>query len=435
MSLPLPPEGEVPTQQSWIRLRGTVDATMSMSHLMIKSRVAAGAATPFRDRGMTTSLMSQADETLHCTDTWHERMRLRKHEQVLEELQKWWVTANRNAGNCGKLCKKQYIALQHLLAKALIAPKDYCPDAVSVTALHEWALDSRGASHLVRAAFLDSMFELADLWTFSMKADEYARFLSMLLNRVSKDTRDGRVWRSVEDIRYMSERLWSPDLVPVWHPASHGLPNGAAKPTGSGCKQQQQRASACARRPATASRSSQRQCRKPPFEPFDRRPTTAPSPRLPPRFGHLGVIIDELQIDATAVSKSAPESRLMSPPQSRDASPPPEPSQSKSGTSSPRPASFSEPATSRPPSPTQRMWSELSRMRTELDAAPASATTGPAFMLPVIEPRGVSKQGSLANTWVDTKRLAYDKLRRRSSVRVPVCHQGGREQLSLSSPF
>ena len=34
-------------------------------------------------------------------------------------------------------------------------------------------------------AFMDAMFELCDIWTLSIEAEEYATFLKVLLNRVT----------------------------------------------------------------------------------------------------------------------------------------------------------------------------------------------------------------------------------------------------------
>ena len=41
----------------------------------------------------------------------------------------------------------------------------------------DWKRDSHGAEFIERTAFLDGVFELADLWTFDVGADEYASFL------------------------------------------------------------------------------------------------------------------------------------------------------------------------------------------------------------------------------------------------------------------
>jgi beta-glucosidase-like glycosyl hydrolase len=41
----------------------------------------------------------------------------------------------------------------------------------------DWQRDSHGAEFIERTAFLDGVFELADLWTFDVSADEYVRFL------------------------------------------------------------------------------------------------------------------------------------------------------------------------------------------------------------------------------------------------------------------
>ena len=42
-------------------------------------------------------------------------------------------------------------------------------------ALADWAKDSKGASTLARSAFLDGLFELADVWTTGVDPEECKR--------------------------------------------------------------------------------------------------------------------------------------------------------------------------------------------------------------------------------------------------------------------
>lgn len=58
----------------------------------------------------------------------------------------------------------------------------------------DWAVDSGGAKHLGTDAFRTSIFELADIWTLTVHAEEYIEFLEKLLMTVS----DGEHWRSVD---------------------------------------------------------------------------------------------------------------------------------------------------------------------------------------------------------------------------------------------
>ena len=66
-------------------------------------------------------------------------------------------------------------------------------------------------------AFMDAMFELCDIWTLSIDAEEYATFLKVLLKRVTRDREDGTaVWKDSHDVRYMQPRAWSQQvLAPV----------------------------------------------------------------------------------------------------------------------------------------------------------------------------------------------------------------------------
>ena len=76
----------------------------------------------------------------------------------------------------------------------------------------EWISDSKGRETLCRDDYFDALFELADMWTSLISADEYYSFLWKLLERISYVHGDpwygvdedgnpvARVWKNVKDI-------------------------------------------------------------------------------------------------------------------------------------------------------------------------------------------------------------------------------------------
>ena len=65
----------------------------------------------------------------------------------------------------------------------------------------DWLRDTMGDTSLSKARFMISWFELADLWTESMAADEYEEFLTKFLSKILRQTPDGVIeWQRDEII-------------------------------------------------------------------------------------------------------------------------------------------------------------------------------------------------------------------------------------------
>jgi len=424
-------ESEMPVRpRPWIRLSRTVSAAVGLSQLTLRSRATTNAAEPFKDRGMTASLSAQGDYRWHHPDRWQARLQLRRNQHVLQQLDRWWSTVDRNAGGMGLVKKRAYCDLQALLAKALLSPKDYCPDAVKHSALEEWNIDSKGKSHIGRDTFLDSMFELADLWTFTVSSAEYVRFLSVLLDRVSKDGRAGRVWRSVDDVKYMSDRLWSPELLPCWHPSQTNQATTRPKPApASKVGGAVGSSSSNSRRPVTApmpAKPGKNRSRSAQLGDCPRgRGHRASSESTKPAIVELGAKINELVALAHGVAPA--EGAAKSAPTSRAASPPPEAGPEGCVTRIGIEAAAEALDTSLLPLHSQLTWQECRELR-------------PVASLPALPESGgrVSGNQTAAAPWA-----AYEKLRRMVPNRIAVGpavssqsrNAAGPQQLSLSAPF
>ena len=57
-------------------------------------------------------------------------------------------------------------------------------------ATEDWVRDSEGKRGLDRERFLWSWFELADLWTDTMEAEEYEQFLTSIMALLTREVRD-----------------------------------------------------------------------------------------------------------------------------------------------------------------------------------------------------------------------------------------------------
>ncbi|KAL1519310.1 hypothetical protein AB1Y20_022837 [Prymnesium parvum] len=175
----------------------------------IRALAEAQAAKPFHERGGTVGLDAQADSTLHAPAAWRARMRLRQHPLVIKQLAEWWKLISAN-GKKKELSKQDYIDLQVVLHKVLREPRHYKPSEAVECANEEWATDSKGSQTMKREQFMDAMFELCDLWTFSVEAEEYASFLGAVLQRVTRENADGTIGlKAVENVRFLHPRNWT----------------------------------------------------------------------------------------------------------------------------------------------------------------------------------------------------------------------------------
>jgi hypothetical protein len=150
----------------------------------------------------------QCDEELDTKAAWEARAALRTHPLVVQKLDAWWQCALRsirsgggNAAAKDRIDRAAYFRLSRLLHKAMIeewdeADADRC-------ATDDWAVDSAGKNYVERTRFQDCIFELADIWTRTIDAEEYSGFLQRLLDDVATSA-DGSAyfWRDEAETKY-----------------------------------------------------------------------------------------------------------------------------------------------------------------------------------------------------------------------------------------
>ena len=149
---------------------------------------------------------AQHDPEMDTKMAWAARRRLRHDGLVIEKLQLWWDCALRSVTSADHaqttLDRESYYRLSRLLHKAMI--KEYDEADADACAAADWITDSRGKDEIDQERFFDCIFELADIWTRSISADEYASFLQRLLDDVAIDGEGQQLyfWREVEDTTY-----------------------------------------------------------------------------------------------------------------------------------------------------------------------------------------------------------------------------------------
>lgn len=140
------------------------------------------------------SFVRQGDAKMNTIRSFELRQANRRKAVVLEALHKWWMVVLRTLrqveqaeADNSSIPEEFYIRLLVRIARALLEEDDYDEAEVTAEAREDWRRDMRRNStngRMERTAFLDGMFELADIWTLSMDAKEYAAFLNRLLSDV-----------------------------------------------------------------------------------------------------------------------------------------------------------------------------------------------------------------------------------------------------------
>lgn len=131
----------------------------------------------------------QGNEELSTADAFHQRQRIRRHHRVLHELDSWWTAALDIARGVGRptalsLREEDYVVIYQRLAASLHDDtRPFDRKGADADALEEWQKDSVDGC-MNRFAFMDCIFECADLYVRSVDPADYALFLRTTLDKV-----------------------------------------------------------------------------------------------------------------------------------------------------------------------------------------------------------------------------------------------------------
>ena len=182
----------VTAAEKWKKLKDVKFVIGTAQEARRETNATIGAQQPFKAAGDDTApYWKQGDESLHTEVLWKARMDVSIDPMVTEELHKWWLMSRstfcRTPADAAKfdgLTESMYNKLMMRLYKALVAPFD--PIDAGKCAREEWKADSRGASRLGRVQLSEALFEMADVWTRSVRAEEYGLFLRMLFDHITQ---------------------------------------------------------------------------------------------------------------------------------------------------------------------------------------------------------------------------------------------------------
>ena len=106
-------------------------------------------------------MWKQGDASLATADKFRQRQALRYDRRVLEELQLFWRTAQRDLREHGdaaadSLDRTGYVAMMRRVCIVMLGPEEEFENAI----LEDWHRDARGMDTIPRERFCDAFFEV-----------------------------------------------------------------------------------------------------------------------------------------------------------------------------------------------------------------------------------------------------------------------------------
>ncbi|KAE8972835.1 hypothetical protein PR003_g27682 [Phytophthora rubi] len=147
----------------------------------------------YETSGFTTSPLSpnpmpyrkQGNHALYSEENLKKRQKLLEDPLVLEAIERFWETfpCIRRGGDT--IPVHDYIDVFMKFYKALVAPSEFSIGEARCIVEKDWARDSIDGENMSKLLFFGSLFEVADIWTIDISAEEYASFLRKLYERVT----------------------------------------------------------------------------------------------------------------------------------------------------------------------------------------------------------------------------------------------------------
>ena len=161
-------------KHKWLTLRVLCKGRQRLGEGLLDARAEAAASNFRSPEGVSLNVDSedeafywqQGDAALYTKENLQKRYKLRNHPDVVEILQSWWSTAQRNMQMYGDrsaalLERENYVQVSMLLYKAMM--EEYDEAEARASAEDDWEHDSKGEERMGRERFMDSIFELADM--------------------------------------------------------------------------------------------------------------------------------------------------------------------------------------------------------------------------------------------------------------------------------
>ncbi|KAG2770292.1 hypothetical protein PC129_g15790 [Phytophthora cactorum] len=127
----------------------------------------------------------QGNHSLYTEENLLKRQKLMEDPDVLQAIERFWVTfpCIRQGGEA--IPMHDYVDVFMKFYKALVAPSEFSIGEARYIVEKDWAKDSIDGENMSKLLFFGSLFEVADIWTIDIGAEQYVAFLNKLFERVT----------------------------------------------------------------------------------------------------------------------------------------------------------------------------------------------------------------------------------------------------------
>ncbi|CAM9534383.1 unnamed protein product, partial [Ectocarpus fasciculatus] len=149
----------------------------------------------------------QGDIDMYSSANQKKRKRLKRAPAVQQEkIKTLWSLATSDGEECDVeafLSKETFLSIMVKIHVLIIFPPVDLSWAMT-NAMKDWEKDNEGLDTMNLDRFIDSIFELVDIWTETTEEQEYLDMLDLLTRGITKEIpRIGSLcWKPVEEIRY-----------------------------------------------------------------------------------------------------------------------------------------------------------------------------------------------------------------------------------------
>ncbi|EGZ07905.1 hypothetical protein PHYSODRAFT_527229 [Phytophthora sojae] len=127
----------------------------------------------------------QGNQALYTEENLKRRQKLMEDPSVLESIERFWETFPCIRRGMDTIPMHEYVDVFMKFYKALVAPSEFSIGEARCIVEKDWGRDSIDGENMSKTLFFGSLFEVADIWTIDISAEEYASFLKKLYERVT----------------------------------------------------------------------------------------------------------------------------------------------------------------------------------------------------------------------------------------------------------
>ncbi|KAG7399410.1 hypothetical protein PHYBOEH_008924 [Phytophthora boehmeriae] len=127
----------------------------------------------------------QGNCSYYTEENLEKRKKLMENPHILKAIERYWETfpCIRQGGDT--ISMHDYVDVFVKFYKALVSPSEFSIGEARFIVEKDWARDAIDEQNMSKMLFFSALFEVADIWTLDISAEEYLAFLEKLFDRVT----------------------------------------------------------------------------------------------------------------------------------------------------------------------------------------------------------------------------------------------------------